>query len=348
MDQVLLKWPPKNEGFIGCTKGDELNILFLTHSLLNGGAEIRTALQAVDAAKRGASVCVLYKNGLYEDNEVHSGPSEMLYKNGVPFGGRGNFDEHLNWADTVVWWGSILQEKKFDFHSVYCLSSAWHRIHHLLRDDLIDTYIFQSSFTKNIYNHLKGRKSIVWNGIKDFNQSVDYRTPVITYIGRYDDIKNTSQIISTAKHFRDMQFRFFGSGNDFRNMKRIKNLYRLDNVEINGFVMGDDKVDALTSGNIFVMLSDSEGMPTSLIEAASVGNLCITPHWGSDIRHILKNNIRGRIIRSTKKSLTNAIRYSINNWDESVKIAKAGQKYVNQFCTEKRMLNRYWNMYFRR
>ncbi len=77
-----------------------------------------------------------------------------------------------------------------------------------------------------------------------------------------------------AKRFRNIELSVFGEGTDKeRIQKRIRELNLEKNVHLRGFSM--DLLNEFAESDLFLLTSDYEGMPNSLMEAMAMGLPCI-------------------------------------------------------------------------
>lgn len=130
----------------------------------------------------------------------------------------------------------------------------------------------------------------------------DYYTPVggekqydFVYVGRLEEYKGAHKIITSiaklAKSHPSVKLVVIGYGSAEESLKQmVQKLGLKDNVEFKGFQQ--DTRYWLRQGRIFVMASDTEGLPCSLMEAMSCEMLCISSEVGN-IADIIKPGVTG-------------------------------------------------------
>lgn len=115
------------------------------------------------------------------------------------------------------------------------------------------------------------------------------------YIGRLEDYKGVDLMIHAVKKVVEFHpnitFAIVGNGSGLEKYRTmVKQLGLSANVLFFGFQK--NVRDWLHRGRIFVMASDCEGLPCSLMEAMSCGMVCIASNVGN-IGDVIKNKITG-------------------------------------------------------
>lgn len=111
------------------------------------------------------------------------------------------------------------------------------------------------------------------------NKDFDY-----IYIGRLEDYKGVDLMIQATKEVVNIHphltFAIVGNGSGFERYKcLVKQLCLEENVFFPGFQI--EVRNWLNKGRVFIMASDCEGLPCSLMEAMSCGMVCITSNIGN-------------------------------------------------------------------
>lgn len=114
-----------------------------------------------------------------------------------------------------------------------------------------------------------------------------------------------------------------GKGEDFDSVKRVIISSNMsDFVSLEGWIVGEEKLKALSKSDIYVLPTYFEGYPNSLIEAMASSKACVGTNVGS-IPDIIKHNINGLIIeKENPQALYLALRYLITHPTERVKMAQ--------------------------
>ena len=124
------------------------------------------------------------------------------------------------------------------------------------------------------------------NGIKkiiNIEKKIELDKINIIYLGRFDNYyKRIDILLKMIENKKEelqkmnVKFKFFGLGENIKNLEKMG-----DVLEINDPIYGEKKYLELLNSDIMILLSRSEGMPMSVLEAFSVGTPCfITKETG--------------------------------------------------------------------
>lgn len=130
---------------------------------------------------------------------------------------------------------------------------------------------------------------------------------IITFIGRLIYAKGIQDLIyvfqKIKKKYPKTKLLIVGEGNYKNELRKLSNN---EDIMFLGQRSENDIVDILNITDIFVNPSYSEGLPTSVLEAAAVGVPIIATDVGGT-KEIIKNNKRNILIKPNKKDLLNSI-----------------------------------------
>lgn len=143
---------------------------------------------------------------------------------------------------------------------------------------------------------------VLYNAVSvpDFTRT-NYRDKKVLFLGRLGKRKGTYDLIDVIpeilKKVPSARFYFGGDGEvsyctEICIEKGIQN-----SVEFLGWITGRNRIKYLESCNIFVLPSYHEGMPMSLLEAMSYGDVVISTKVGG-IPKVIKNNVNGLLIQA--------------------------------------------------
>lgn len=135
----------------------------------------------------------------------------------------------------------------------------------------------------------------------------------ILFIGRMVYPKRPDLLLSISSHFPDMDFFFIGDGPLLEKVSQHYNNYA------NVFFLGNiNNFSAHHEYDIFVLCSDSEGLPMSAIESGSAGLPMILSNVGGCHELIYtENNIsNGVLINNNEKDLIDALNTINNNYSD--------------------------------
>lgn len=178
-------------------------------------------------------------------------------------------------------------------------------------------FVFQTNEAKNYFSNSIMNKSVVIPNpliIKKKLKTKDIeREDYIVTIGRLTEQKNQELLIrsfsSISKEFPSYKLKIYGEGH-LRD--RLLNLIKELKMEKSIFLMGttEDIIDEIDKCKIFVLSSNFEGMPNSLMEAMAIGLPCISTDCNSGgPRFLIDNNVNGLLVPiNNEKILSNSMR----------------------------------------
>ncbi len=145
-------------------------------------------------------------------------------------------------------------------------------------------------------NHYKKYKKtfIVANGIdseKFKPGKIDKK--LISYVGRLSKEKNVEEIIKAMQVLPDFNLIVVGDGPEKEKLEKTAG----NNVKFLGFQKNPEKY--LKKSNIFIMASEFETLPFSLLEAMSCGNIVLTTKVG-EIPNLVEAGINGFFLKKGK------------------------------------------------
>jgi len=156
-----------------------------------------------------------------------------------------------------------------------------------------------------------------------------YKDSYICYLGRLTEEKGVHYLIEAYKQLNtDKKLVIAGGASDTDDYaKKIKAMASDDNrIIFTGFVQGDIFVELYSNAYVYVLPSNLEGMPLSLLEAMSYSNCCIV----SDIAECVEV-VEGKGITFRKGSvvdLKEKMQNACNNPDEVQKYKSAASDFI--------------------
>lgn len=114
---------------------------------------------------------------------------------------------------------------------------------------------------------------------------------------RIDDvIRAFKQVKDRHKHNHRLKMIIAGDGPEKTALTELCHELRLSHdIEFAGFVGRDTKLELFNLANVYVIASDHEGMPFSLMEAMSCGSVCVCSNVG-DIPSVVHDSLNGFLI----------------------------------------------------
>lgn len=168
----------------------------------------------------------------------------------------------------------------------------------------------------------------------------DKRDKVILAVGRCDENKRHSMMIdafaAVADKIPGYRLVIYGEGElRERLKKKVESLGMDEKISLPG--VSDDIAGEMRRASVFILASDSEGMPNSLIEAMCMGMTCIStdcPCGGP--RMLIKDKVNGFLIRvGCEKELEKAISAAAADADGDRCVAHAAQRIREIYSSEK-------------
>ena len=172
-------------------------------------------------------------------------------------------------------------------------------------------YQFSIAVNKKIMTKLsiKGQKTtVVYPGIdiskfsKLNHETSNNKNICLGYLGRITKDKGIYQLIyafnKISKKFQDIQFVIGGDGKEFNKTKKlIDDLGMTEKIEMIGEV--NNKIEFFKKLDIFILPSESEGFPFTILEALASGIPVLATNVGG-IHEVIKNNHNGLLLDSNR------------------------------------------------
>lgn len=180
------------------------------------------------------------------------------------------------------------------------------------------TVVFQTDMVKVFYGETVRKKSVVIpNPILDeLIPPANHRINKIAAVGRLMPQKNFDLLLDAAHEcdLKDFTIHIYGVGELEQHLKdKVKAYHLEEQVVFEGFV--PRTIESIKDSSIFVLSSDSEGMPNALIEAMAMGIASIAtdvPSGGS--RYLIKDGENGILIPvGDKDALVHALQRLIDD-----------------------------------
>ena len=197
--------------------------------------------------------------------------------------------------------------------------SLFRKLIRLINFSIADSCVFQLPGALDFYpNCVKKKSVIIPNPIKEGlpDPKVDNPSNDIVTVGRLSKEKNQIGIIQAfniiAQKYPDYKLKIFGDGDLRSRLAELINSYHLENkVQIIGGRY--DIPEQINGASIFILNSNTEGIPNALLEAMSLGIACIStdcPIGGPAF--LINNELNGLLIPvNNVQKLVEAIEFLI-------------------------------------
>ncbi len=213
-------------------------------------------------------------------------------------------------------------------------------------------FVFQTEEARNWFSKkIQDKSAIIPNPINPDFICEPYkgeREKTIINIGRLAQQKNQKLLIDAfyeiQKKYPDYILKIYGEGKLREKLEEQINELKLENKV---FLMGikDNIKEEIYKAGMFVLSSDFEGMPNTLMEAMALGLPCIStdcPCGGP--KFLIKDKENGLLTEvGNKEELIDAIKYIINNQNEAKKMGNN----ANKICKilNPNLINDKWKKY---
>ena len=170
----------------------------------------------------------------------------------------------------------------------------------------------------------------------------------IGYIGQIIERKKVDHMLDTFdqlwSHNQNLELIIVGDGDKLGLMQeRAKKLASAENIKFLGF--RNDRLELLSSFDLFVMTSSDEGIPRCLMEAMAMGTPVVAyniPGVGQLIRHEKTGLLAQYGDREALKTLWQR---SLDNQKFASEMAEAGRQFVQANYSAQRMADEYTQLY---
>ena len=138
------------------------------------------------------------------------------------------------------------------------------------------------------------------------NKKSDLKSDNAITISRLAPLKRNDEIIKIFSQVQNKKSKLFiiGDGEEYQNLEKlIKELKLEDKVYLVGYKTHEEIQDYLLDSSVFLMASETEGLPMVLLEAMSYGVPCLAYDIPSGVNDIIEDSVNGYIIKNRDKKL---------------------------------------------
>lgn len=216
-----------------------------------------------------------------------------------------------------------------------------------------DGIVLQTTEAKKFFPHFLQKKSVILqNSLNPLFVRERYegeREKMIVSVGRLDDNKNQAMIIKAfarlRNRFPEYRLAIYGEGED---RKKLESLIEENNLSDRAFLPGviTNVADTIEKSSLFILSSNTEGMPNALIEAMSLGLTVIStdcPCGGP--KELINHGENGLLIPvGDVEALYKAMERVLSDPKEAEEMGKRAALIQEQLKPE--VTNRSWRNYF--
>ena len=161
----------------------------------------------------------------------------------------------------------------------------------------------------------------------------------IITISRLDYGKRNDEIIKAFSKIKEKDWKLYiiGDGKEFNNLnKLINDLNMNERITLTGYKNKEEIEEYMLKSSLFLMASETEGLPMVLLEAMSYGIPCIAYEVASGVNDIIDNNKNGYIIKNrNEEEYIEKIEKVINDSKLRNELGIEAKNKVNEFSKEK-------------
>ena len=214
--------------------------------------------------------------------------------------------------------------------------------------------VFQTDGARKCYpEKLRKKGEIIPNPVVPFggDKEFEYTDKIrdIAYVGRFENCQKRQDVAVRAmseicKKYPDVKLNFYGSGPDEDSIKKIaEELGVHSNVIFHGKVSSPQT--ELLKNDIYLITSDYEGIPNSLIEAMSIGMPCISTDCSPGGAALLIEHEKNGILVPCDD--WHAIADAVIHWIEKPNLASDCGKNAKMICERfsPEVIIEKWNRY---
>ena len=206
--------------------------------------------------------------------------------------------------------------------------------------------IMQTDSTLAFFGNSTARKAVVLkNPVGDRYLTeklcdINDREKTIIAVGRNDANKRHEMLVNAfaavSVNIPDYRLVIYGDGELHERLReRVRQLGMEKRISLPGVT--DDAAGAMGRASVFVLTSDTEGMPNSLIEAMCMGMVCISTDCPCGGPHMLiRDGVNGILIPvADQKALEKALLAAASDGEMRIKMSEEAQKMREIYSSER-------------
>lgn len=206
--------------------------------------------------------------------------------------------------------------------------------------------VFQTGGAKSFFSKRLQKESVVIpNPVVKRNNEVEYNHECdnheIVFIGRLENKQKRLDLLFEAlgiviKSYSDAKLIIYGDGEDEQNLKEMASEYECCNSII---FMGktSDPEKAMSQSEVFVISSDYEGIPNSLIEAMSIGMPVVATDCDpGGARLLIQNEVNGFIVpKGDSKAIAEKVISLFSDKELRISFSNRAKEITNTYSESK-------------
>ncbi len=213
--------------------------------------------------------------------------------------------------------------------------------------------VFQLPKVAEYYNNIKAPIAVIPNPVLCHNDidiaPFEKRPDTINVLGRLDIFQKRHDVLIEAfskfvKEYPSFKLVFYGDGPDKKKMQNQVSKLSLEGKVIFAGIT-NTPFEVMKNSKMYILTSDFEGIPNSLIEAMSIGLPCIsTDCRPGGARLLINDGINGFIVpQGDSNAIAEKMKWYMQHPNDSDKIGLEGKKIKNIFSEE--LITHQWEGY---
>lgn len=201
------------------------------------------------------------------------------------------------------------------------------------------TKTLEEDYKKFLINNNHTKVVLVPNMLYEIpNKTSKLEQKNILTVGRLDIGKRNDAIIKAFSKIENKDWKLYilGDGKEMNNLSNlIKELKLEDRVFLEGYKTKEQIEEYMLKSSLFLMASETEGLPMVLLEAMSYGIPCIAYETASGTNDIISNDINGYVIKNRdEKEYIEQINKVIEDESLRKKLGKNAKETSRKFSKE--------------
>lgn len=245
---------------------------------------------------------------------IHGGEFHVFYKNANP-----KTKKKIKWFLENV-------------DAVICLSSQWKAF-------FSDNFSIPKLY---VVNNIVSKPT-------DLEQTRSTDVVSFLFLGYISERKGVWELLKAVEAIKETHSSFKivigGNGETEKLQRMIQDLGLVDFVNFIGWTSGEQKIDLLRNSDVFILPSQNEGLPISILEAMSYGLPIISTKVGG-IPEVIENNVNGILINPNNlDELIQSMIFAIENPEVRVEFGQNNELRIQKFYPDsvKKQLEEIYN-----
>lgn len=208
---------------------------------------------------------------------------------------------------------------------------------------LSNKFIVQNEGEKNFYRgKIKDKIVVIPNPISEQVKLVDkkYSNELneICCVGRLNEQKNYFQMLRVFSRFKNKKLFIYGKGPEEDRLKNLSKELKIDDrVIFCGYT--SNVFEAISKHDLYVMTSNFEGMPNSLMEAMGLGLPSISSNCDYGPDELIDNEKNGLIYNlESDDDLFEKIKSIDENYENAINMGKNARKHILENYNNKKVI----------